>query len=74
MSRTMNDQKTTTLTVPGEVKRKFDSVYEQSRAASSEARWLTLNKAIEALAEKHGYSVDLKVESNDQKQTNQVRR
>jgi hypothetical protein len=74
MSRIMNNQKTTTLTLPSEVKQKFDNIYEQSRAASSEPRWLTIDRAVDALAEKHEYDVDLEVEGGDQKQTNQVRR
>lgn len=66
----MSDQKTTTLTVPTEVKQKFDSIYQQCRSASTEARWLTVDRAIEALAEKHGYEV----ESDDSRRDGEVRR
>lgn len=70
----MSDQKTTTLTIPGEVKDKFDNIYRQSRSASTEARWITVDRAIEALAEKHGYDVDLEAEGDDENQTRRVRR
>lgn len=71
-SREMSDQKTTTLTVPTEVKQKFDNIYQQSRSASTEARWLTVDRAVDALAEKHGLDVNSNDTGDDQ--TNQVRR
>lgn len=62
--REMSDQ--TTVTIPTEVKTKLDRIYEKNRCASTEPRWLTVNKAIKALAEKHGYDVDRETEGDDQ--------
>lgn len=44
--------------LPEEVKAKLDHVYRQNRASSSEARWHTVNQAIDKLAESKGYEVD----------------
>jgi hypothetical protein len=52
----MPDQ--TTVKVPAEIKQKLDAVYRQHRAASSEARWHTVDRAIESFAESKGYEVD----------------
>lgn len=44
--------------LPEEIKAKLDCVYRQHRASSSEARWHTVNQAIDKLAESKGYDVD----------------